>query len=101
MVAIPRGQSKTVVNYQPQKTLLSNPKSLLYSKTCSKQVLPLRFFLTYIWPMFPFYTPCKYTKAFENLWFSCVLRGIKWEHWPDMGQFEKDRSALLQVYISF
>ena len=33
------------------------------------------FLSTHFWPMFPFYT-------FGFLVFS---RGIKWEHWPEMG----------------
>ena len=39
--------------------------------------------LTYFWPMFPFYTPWKHQKTFGFLVFSW---GIKWEHWPEMGE---------------
>ena len=35
--------------------------------------------LTYLWPMFPFYTPWKHQKTKGFLVFS---GGIKWEHWP-------------------
>ena len=40
-------------------------------------------FLTHFWPMFPFYPPLKHQKTFDFLVFS---GGIKWEHWPEMGQ---------------
>ena len=42
--------------------------------------------LTHFWPMFPFYTilySWKHQKTFDFLVFS---GGIKWEHWPEMGQ---------------
>ena len=38
--------------------------------------------LTHFWPMFPFYTPRKRQGTFDFLVFS---GGIKWEHWPEMG----------------
>ena len=36
--------------------------------------------VNYFWPIFPFYTPWKYQIL-------VLLRGIKWEQWPEMAKF--------------
>ena len=45
-------------------------------------MIVLWWFLTYLWPMFPFYTHWKHQKTFNFLVF---WGGIEWEHWPEMG----------------
>ena len=40
--------------------------------------------LKHFWPMFPFYTPWKQQKTKDFLVFS---GDVKWEHWPEMGQW--------------
>ena len=45
-----------------------------------------RIYLSYLCPMFPFYTPWKHQKTRS---FKLFSGGVKWEHWPEMGWFLK------------
>ena len=40
--------------------------------------------LTHFWPMFPFFTPCKYQKTFGFLVFSGGTKVHEGEHWPEI-----------------
>ena len=44
--------------------------------------------------MFPFYTPWKHQKTFDFLVFS---GGIRWEHWPNIGEALKHWSCRKEV----
>ena len=45
----------------------------------------VKYFLTHLWPMYPFYTTRKHQKTKHFLVFSV---GVKWEHWPEIGWAE-------------
>ena len=41
--------------------------------------------LTHFWPMIAFYTPGKYQDIKGFLFFHDGGKGLKWEHWSEMG----------------
>ena len=63
-------------------TFLTNTKNKLFLK--------LSIGLTYICPIFPFYTPWKYQKTKD---FPVLSGAIKWQHWSEIGQI---RSCILK-----